>query len=336
MAKLRVGVIGVGAFAQFAHIPNFERTPDVQIAALADTNEEVMRRVANRHQVPKIFTDFQALLREDLEAVSICLPNAYHAAATVAALQAGKHVFCEKPMAINAMEAGTMMDAAKKAQRILMVGFQGRFTPEAMALKRMVERGRLGEIYFIEAGYERRRGVPSGKSWQTEKALAGGGALIDLGVHALDLAMWMMGFPKAKQVLGAVHQKYRSTSPGTKNDVEDFATAYVLLENGASIVLKASWASNIKENRSTFEIIGTKGGASMNPLTVYTQDEGQLLDVTPVIASSEDPRRLEIRHFLDCVRSGRPPIVTAEQALEIARIVDAVYRSAQTGAGVPV
>ncbi|MBM4083378.1 MAG: Gfo/Idh/MocA family oxidoreductase [Planctomycetes bacterium] len=336
MAKLRIGIIGAGGFAQTAHIANFERIPDVQIAALADTSEDVLRRVANRHQIPKVFTDYQQVLREDLDAVSVCLPNAYHAPVTVAALQAGKHVLCEKPMAVNALEAQTMVEAAKKAQKILMVAFQGRFSPEAMALKRIVERGRLGEIYFIEAGYERRRRMPSGKTWHTEKALSGGGALIDLGVHALDLAMWMMGFPKPKQALGSVLQKFASGAPGTKNDVEDFATAYVLLENGASIVLKASWASNIKQDRSTFEVIGTKGGATMGPLALYTQDDGQLLDVTPVITSTEDPNRLEIRHFVDCVRAGRQPIITPEQSLVTTRVVDAIYKSGQSGGAVAV
>lgn len=334
MAKLKIGVMGAGNFAQFAHIANYAKLPDVQVVALADTDDVLLRRVANQYQIAKVFTDFQDLAKEELDAISICLPNSFHAAAAVAALQNGKHVLCEKPLAVNAAEAQTVVDAAQSAERVLMVGFQGRFTAEALALRRLIDRGRLGEIYFAQASHERRRGIPVTKEWCMQKALAGGGALIDLGVHALDLALWMMNFPKPVSVTGMTHQKFQAAQTEAKNDVEDFATGYVRFENGGSLVVRASWASHIEQNRSSFELLGTRGGATLDPLTIYTQDDGQLLDVTPIVRQTEDPHLVEVRHFIDCVRNNRAPIITGGQALAVARIVDGIYRSAAEGGAV--
>jgi len=336
MTKLRIGVMGASNFSQFAHIANYAKLEGVQVTALADADDALLRRVANQYQIAKVFSDFQDLVKEELDAVSICLPNSYHAAAAVAALQSGKHVLCEKPLAVNAAEAQTIVDAARSAEKILMVGFQGRFTAEALALRRLVDRGRLGEVYFAQASHERRRGIPVAKDWCTQKALAGGGALIDIGVHAIDLAMWMMNFPKPVSAMGMIHQKFRPARAENTYDVEDFASGYVRFENGASLIVRASWASHIAQNRSVFELLGTRGGATMDPLTIYTQDDGQLLDVTPVVRHTEDPHLVEVRHFVDCIRNNRKPIITGEQALVVTRVTDAIYKSAAEGGAVAV
>src|SRR5579859_1398671 len=237
--RLRVGVIGagVGAF----HLAAYTQLPQVEIVALAGLDDERVRRVATQYLVPATFRDYQDLLAAPgIDAVSICLPNALHAPVSIEALQAGKHVLVEKPLARTTVEGQSMVQAAAESQRILMVAFNQRYRGDAQWLKRYIDTGALGTIYYAKAHWMRRTGIPQLGSWFVSKELAGGGPLVDLGVHVLDMALYMLGEPVPLSVTASTYAAFgprnlkgRSSSQ-TSNDqrpyeVEDLATAFIRL-----------------------------------------------------------------------------------------------------------
>ncbi len=343
--KVRVGVVGAGGIARQAHVVNYAQLPGVELVGICDVDEKRALALAEEFDVPAVFTDHRKLLKEDLDAVSICTPNVYHAPVALDAFERGANVLCEKPMATTAKDAKAMVEAARKAKRVLMVAHQARFRNESRTLKKFVDAGKLGHVFYARAGYLRRRGIPGAGSWFTTKALAGGGALIDIGVHALDLVLWFMGFPKPVTVLGTTQQSITDVRKavggwGTPNlkgviDVEDFAAGFVRFGNGATLLLEASWHANIVETRMVFELVGSKGGAKLDPLVVATEDRGVTVDVTPQVPRDGESAYLrEVRHFVDCVRRGRQPLITGEQGLVVTSILEAVYRSAEKGQAV--
>ena len=240
--KLGIGIIGTGSIAQLAHIPGYQAISDqCEIVAAADVSEDALAAAQRDFGIPHLFRDYHELLQlDEVDAVSICASNPIHHPATLAALAAGKHVFCEKPLALNAADAREMVEAAQKADRILAVDFQSRFIPQAVALKQCIERGELGEVYFVRAAWNRRRGfAPRTKGAFHSKALNGGGALIDVGVHVIDTALWLMGGPSPVSVSGATYLKIGNQADGGYNpwgpwnhqemDVDDFAMAMIRL-----------------------------------------------------------------------------------------------------------
>jgi len=339
---VKVGVVGAGGIARQAHVANYAQLPGVKLVGICDVDAAAAQALAEEYDIPEVFTDHKDLLREDLDAISICTPNAYHAPIALDAFKRKLHVLCEKPMATTAADARAMVRAARKAKRILMVAHQGRFRNESQTLKKFIDRGALGDIFYARAGYLRRRGIPGAGSWFTTKAQAGGGALIDIGVHALDLVLWLMGFPKPVTVLGTAHQSVTDVRKalggwGTPNlkgiiDVEDFAAGFVRFDNGATLLLEASWHANIVDSRMIFELVGTKGGAKLRPLVIATEERGVVVDVTPQVPKDRESAYLrEVRHFVDCIRRGRRPLITGEQGAVVTTILEAVYRSAESG-----
>src|SRR6266545_6412392 len=209
---LRVGIIGTGGIATGAHIPGYQKTPGVELYAACDVIKERAESMAERFGFRRVFTDFREMLKDpDLDVVSVCTPPFAHKDATIAALEAGKHVLCEKPMALDGDEAQQMIDAWYKSRRThhnkFSIGFQSRYGKNAQLLKRMIDAGELGEIYYGRASYLRRRGVPAWGVF-TSKAKNGGGPMIDIGVHAMDLAMWLMGHPEPVSVYGVTYRKF--------------------------------------------------------------------------------------------------------------------------------
>lgn len=312
---------------------------------MADVVEDRARRVAEEFGIPHVFKDFEDMVKmEELDAVVVCTPNAFHAPATLAALKAGKHVLCEKPPAMNAKEAEEMAKAAKEAGKVLMFAFQMRFRPDLRIIKRAIEEGHLGEIYFGRAIYLRRSGAPGG--WFTQKKLAGGGPLIDVGVHVLDAVWWLMGCPKPVAVSGVVYQKiapkkvklggWRAANlvEGREKeqvyDVEDFAVALVRFEGGASLVLETSWILHLKSPQVSFDIFGTDGGAHSPPLEIYKDWNDVELDITPRVPEV-DAYQEELNHFIECIREGKEPLPNADQGATIMRIIDAIYESGERG-----
>lgn len=340
--KVGIGIIGAGSIASNAHIPAYQALSEkCRLVAVADIDPMRAEKVAKDNKIPKAFDDFRRLLElDDVDAVSVCTPPSVHAEVTIASLNAGKHVMCEKPMAMNAAEARSMVAAAEKAGRVLAIDFQSRFAPEAKFLHELITAGELGPIYFGRAVYNRRRGIPAWGLFHSKKH-SGGGALIDLGVHVLDLALWLMGHPKPVSVLGAVYTKFGKREGlfnrwgkwnTTEFDVDDFAMATIKLENGATLSLECSWALNIEKDQQVLQLCGEEGGADLYPLKVYKDRGSGLVDWIP--QGLQDPKpahTASMADFVSAIHDGRPPLVRGEHGLTVAELVDAIYASAATG-----
>lgn len=339
LEKVGVGVIGVGIGS--LHIQGYKQCPEAEVIAVCDANEERARACANQYGIPNVYTDYKEMLsRNDIDAVSICTPNYLHAPMTIAAFEAGKHVICEKPLAMTPAEGEAMVEAAKKAGKLFMTAFNNRFRGDSQVLKKFIDNGRLGEIYYGKTGWIRRKGIPGMGSWFTKKSMSGGGPLIDIGVHVLDLALWFMGCPKAVTVTGSTYAKFGPKGEGSGTwgtaetnggfDVEDLAAAFIRLDTGATLFLEASWASHIKQDMIYTSLCGTEGGADLEPLQIYTDIDGVQTDLLPSFPQLSG-HIMEIRHFVDCLTKGTELISTGEQGLEVVRILDAIYRSAEQG-----
>ena len=337
---LRAAVIGLGMGRN--HVTSFQSHPRCRVVAVADTDLERLRELGDQFRVPGRYTDpLEMLARERLDVVSIAVPNHLHKPLAVAAFRAGCHVLCEKPMALNAREGRAMLAAARKADRRLMINFSFRFTPASWGLKREVDRGALGEIYFGRTFWHRRRGMPGFGGWFGQKALAGGGPLIDLGVHRLDLALWLMGYPEPAWVLGRTYDRIAgplAKASGKAFDVEDLAGAMITFTNGASLTLEASWAANIADNEwMETRLLGDKGGLVQRNVgggydfeaELYTDRKGALVRKTIAPAKGRVPT--SGWHFIDSIVKGTPHLATGEEGLRVMEILDAIYASARTG-----
>lgn len=347
MKKWKIAVIGVGGISEM-HIQSYLRNPNVELYAFCDINEKRLREMGEKYGVCRLFTDKDDMLRAlpELDAVSVCTWNAAHAPCAIAALNAGKHVLCEKPMAKDAEEAQAMLEAARRAGKLLMVGFVRRYEKGSALLRRLVQEDFFGELYYAKATYLRRNGNPGG--WFGDKSRSAGGPLIDLGVHVIDLTRYLMGNPRPVSVYGATFQKlldrpgivtpkaYISTSAGPDDvcDVEDLASAMIRFENGAVLQVEAAFSLNLKEDTGSVQLFGTKGGAKLAPeLELYSELDGYMTNVTPVSPpeSFTDEFQAEVDHFVDCFANGAPCRSPAEDGVQIMRILDAVYESARTG-----
>ena len=345
MDKVRVGIIGSGGIAQGAHLPGYQACAEVEIVAVADVSEKTARAAAEKFNVPEVFTDYKKmLLMKELDAVSVCTPNYMHKDATVAALKAGKHVLVEKPMAMNAKECDAMLKAARESGRKLQVGFNNRFGGSAQALKRFIETGDLGSIYYARAQALRRRGIP-GWGVFTQKDKQGGGPLIDIGVHILDLTLWLMGHPKPVAVSGTYRQDFGKRKDiiglmgqwDTENfTVEDFAVGLVRFENGATLLLESSFVANIEQDVFNTQLFGTEGGCTLNPTKLFYEKNRTLMDATPVHLPNVQTHHAEVRHFIDAILEDKPVYVPGEEGAMVTRIIDGIYRSSEVGKEVKI
>ena len=347
MEKLKVAVIGCGNIAM-SHLTAYKNNPHVEIYALCDIDEKILADRAEKFGVSRSYTDYHEMLTlDEIDAVSVCTWNAAHAECAIASLKAGKHVLCEKPMAINAEQARQMQAAADENGKLLMIGFVRRFGNDAFILRDMIDSDQFGEIYYAKATYLRRHGSPGG--WFGDKSRSGGGPLIDLGVHVIDLTRYLLGNPKPVSIYGATFQKLfdrpdvKDTRPyiaaSAKGDeicdVEDLASAMIRYDNGTVVTVEASFSLNIKKPVGRIDLFGTKAGAKLEPdLEMYTDLNGYMADVTidgPTSLSFEGLFENEINHFVDCVRLGIPCISPAADGVAIMDIPDAIYESARTG-----
>ena len=347
MKKWKIAVIGVGGISEM-HIASYLRDPDVELYAFCDINEKRLHEMGEKYGISRLYTDKDEMLRAlpEIDAVSVCTWNSAHAPCAIAALNAGKHVLCEKPMATCAAEAQEMLDAAKKAGKLLMVGFVRRYERGSTLLRQLVSQDFFGELYYAKATYLRRNGNPGG--WFGDKSRSAGGPLIGLGVHVIDLTPYLLGNPRPVSVYGATFQKlfnrpniitpkaYNSTSAGPNDicDVEDLASAMIRFDNGAVLQVEASFSLNLKEDTGSVQLFGTKGGARLSPeLELYSEMNGVMTNVTPVCPpeSFDMEFQEEINHFVHCFSTGEPCRSPAEDGVQIMRILDAVYESGRTG-----
>ena len=342
MKKLRAALIGSGGIANICHVPGYLNVADrVEIVALCDIRPEAIDRTRERFalNVPG-YADYRRMLRsETIDVVSVCTPNSVHKSATIAALNAKCHVLCEKPIATSAVDARAMIRAARKNRRQLMIGQSGRYHAPARAVKRAVDAGMLGEVYYARAHAIRRREVPARETF-LRKHLSGGGPMYDIGVHMLDLALWQMGFPKPVTATGvtATHFGHRHGVIGTWGqwdpktfEVEDFAVAFVRFANGATLTLEASFASNIDAPVMNVWLLGDKAGADVGHGKIFTEDAGTLWDLKPYGLPPMKGYLAELEDFVEAIRRGKRVPVPASEALVTQTILDAVYASAASG-----
>jgi predicted dehydrogenase len=342
--KVRVGVIGTGGIAQGAHLGNYAKIEGVEIAALCDVNPEALKKTAEKYPGAKTYTDYHDLAEDpDVDAVSVCTPNFLHMEPTIACLKAGKHVLVEKPIARNAAEGRQMVRAAKEAGKLLAVGLHHRYNEETMALRRFRDEGGFGEIYYSRVHVLRRRGIPG---WGVfgDKEKQGGGPLVDIGVHLLYEALYIMDFPKAVAASGATYRKFGNRPPGVccmgrwdhKNfTVEDYAVGFIRFEGGMTMSLEASFAANT-EGAGNVWIMGDKAGAKLRPMTIYREEFGTLTDSTAGWLPQSKGHFGEIQDFIAAVRGEGRVGVTGEEGLAVTLILDAIYKSAEEGREVAV
>ena len=347
MQKLKIALIGCNGIGVNVHIPAFLEAENIEAVAVCDIcRENAMNAAAllglGEESVYEDYNDVLAL--DGLDAVDICTPNYLHSSIAVAALEKGLHVFCEKPDAINAAEAERMERAAEESGKVLMVMRNNRFANASVFLKKYIQDGRMGEIYTARCAWRRRRGIPGRGGWFTTKELSGGGPLIDLGVHGIDLAMWLMGNPKPVAVSGAVYNKFannrinndtvRKVDHSGTFDVEDLAMGFIRFENGAVMQIEFSWASNVEKETFFCELRGDKAGAyweSGKDLKIFGEEYGMVFDTCVSTSGKDNLHCKNIMHFADVVLNHAEPLFTPAQGVDMVKILDAMYKSADEG-----
>ncbi|KRE49290.1 Gfo/Idh/MocA family protein [Paenibacillus sp. Soil522] len=350
MKPVKIAVIGTGSISSF-HLDSYKKNPNANLYAVCDLNEERARAAAEKYGAEKVYTDYRELLADPvIEAVSICTWNNTHAEISIAALEAGKHVLVEKPLCRTVEDALLIQEAVAKSGKLLQVGFVRRYDTNAQLLRAMADRGEFGEIYFAKASTLRRLGNPGG--WFSDIERSGGGPLIDIGVHVIDLCWYMMGRPKPVSVSANTYRKLGNRSniknlsyyqaadyDASKNTVEDLANALIRFENGASLLVDVSFTLHAKSNESAVKLYGEKGGFEIDPETVIvTEKNDTILNVYPQTDNKgfdfAGAFQNEIGHFIDCVSNGRQPISPVEDGVEIMKILAGIYESAAKGAEV--
>lgn len=364
--KLQIGIIGCGNIANTKHMPNLAKFPDrVEIVAFCDLVAEKAERARAKFGTPnaQVFTDYHQLLNLDLDAVHVCTPNRSHADITVDALEAGRNVMCEKPMAIDSAGARRMVEAQKRSGKLLTIGYQNRYRKDTMALKKLVETGELGEIYMAKAHALRRRGIPNWGVF-TNKYEQGGGPLIDIGTHSLDITLWIMDNYKPVSVVGSTYYKLGRSLAGDEQgtdehwnpetfEVEDSAFGFVKFENGATVFLESAWALNTTNQKQAMTTVyGTKAGAEMDYPFSGTGTDRRLL-VNKIVAGRQTIEELDVTEtdtvsssdlifsypgaeqecitWLNALEGKGDLVVYPQQAYVVTQILEAIYESARTG-----
>lgn len=341
--KLKVGVVGVRGIAR-THFPGWIDSPHAEMVAFADIDTKILKQRGKEQGITLLYDNAQDLFRNpDIDIVDICTPNGAHAPLAIAALNAGKHVICEKPLAPTPAEIRSMIRARDRNGKTLMTAQHFRFQASAQALKGALGAGAVGNVYHARSWMLRRSGAPTSPGFVSKK-LSGGGPCIDIGVHILDLTLWMMGHPKPVAVSGVTQAKL-AKKPGAFSDwggpipkfwdVEEFAAAMVRFANGATLVLEVSWLLNHKTESEDMQmwIYGDQGGVHWpsNELLVTDNKLKQHRNTLLLSREKGEPHALECMAFAEAVAEGRPSPVPAEQSLDVISILDGLYRSAAAG-----
>jgi predicted dehydrogenase len=353
--KLRVGIVGCG-IAIF-HLEGFEKEPRAEVLALAGLDTDRCLSLQERFKVPRLYREYQELLADpDIDAITVAVPNHLHKPVTLAALEAGKHVLVEKPLAQNSADGEEIVRAAEASGKVVMILFNRRGRHDVQIVQQQVAAGKLGRIYHAKAFWMRRSGIPGLGSWFTNKAQAGGGPVIDLGVHVLDMALWVMGNPKPLAVSAASYSELGTrgkgqwqgarfkVTPGVPYEVEDFATALIRLEGGATLQLDASWAGYTRHtDEFGASFMGTDGGAEIHvkdyadtgTLKLFGDIDGVPTVTEPRLLSRRDHGEL-ISRWVDAIRGEGPISPSAREGLDRVRLIECIYTSAEEGREIPV
>ncbi len=351
--KVKIGIIGCGAIGS-THADAYKTVENAEVVALCDILPDRLKEKSERHGIEKTYVDYHELLADpEIEAVSICVPNDMHAPIAIDAFKAGKHVLLEKPMTLNADLARDIIAARDASGKLLQMGMVWRQNPEAQVVKEVIDSGRLGEIYQIRVKLIRRRGIPGLGGWFTTKARSGGGGLIDIAVHFLDLVMWMTDFWNPTRVSAKTYSKfgspmkdykYISMWAGPPNyegtfDVDDYAAGFVRFGGKATLSFEVAWACNAEDAQSV-EILGTKGGIKFGggetPTVLLTEMDGKLADITLKYSKEQQQFPTEVKKFAAAVQGKGEIPATGEQGVVVMRLLDAIYKSSEMDCEVEV
>lgn len=343
MVKKRVAIIGAGQVAEKVHVLNYQAREEMEIVAVVDPNDERAKSFAEHNSIPRYYIDAAEMYTaEKPDIVSVCTPNRFHFENVMQALEAGCDVMCEKPPAILAAEAKKMQETAEKNNCLLAYDFHHRFADDVTILRKKVEQGVLGDIYVVKVKALRRCGIPGWGSF-TNKAMQGGGPLIDLGVHMLDAALYVLGFPKIEKVTAKMYQKIGTKkSQGTlgewdpaKYEVEDSLFGFIELEGGRLLQLETSFALNIKEESiMNVEFFGDQAGATLFPAQIYTDDKGELVTLFSKEEADTDRHQKSMSAFIDKCLGKDVMVADGKQGYIIQQLTEALYQSAEKGESV--
>lgn len=342
------------------HIDGF-RKAGAEVEAIADVNVEAATAVAEKHGIETVYESVDDMLDSDIDAVSIIVPNKFHAPLAIDAMQSGKHVFCEKPPALNATQAAEMVETAEKYGVTLMFNFNNRARPESREITKLIEAGEIGRINSAQAKWIRRTGIPGFGGWFTNKEMAGGGAMIDL-LHMLDLAMYFMGYPEPSYVVAQTFDDFIDNKDfkgpwgipdreGGITDVEAAAHGFVTFETGQVVNFQISWAEMVKREEVSVVFQGTRAGGKVERLfeedgvdetaidtcELYVQENGQSVNKILRAEECEDMGRINsASNFIEALNGVAPPLNNMYEGLKLMKIIDAAYESAQTGKPVEI
>ncbi|MDP4552384.1 Gfo/Idh/MocA family oxidoreductase [Alkalihalobacillus macyae] len=343
MTKLRMGIIGSGGIAQSRHIPSYQQLAEqVELFGVYDVDYERAKEASVLFNITNVYEQVSDMLK-DVDAVTICTPNKFHADLAVQALEAGVHVLCEKPMAMSVEECDRMIEAEKESGKVLSIAYHYRFMKEPRAAHQVIQEGEIGDPMVARVQALRRRKVP-GWGVFTNKQLQGGGSLIDYGCHFLDLSMWLMGNPKPVEVSGTTYNRLSKT-PEQVNlwgafdhetfDVDDHVTAYIKFDNNVSMLFETSWSANIAEDKESVSLSGSNGGLEVFPFQLNQAKYGMLLNSSSEwVPGDEDPGLPQAANFVNSCLGLEEPIVSSEEARTVSQVIEAIYESCATGKSV--
>jgi len=323
--SVRVVVLGAGSAAQVVHLPILKRLRDVKVVGLVDTQERIARTIAERFEIPEVGEDLEGLAaRVEFDAVLVCVPNHAHEEAVIAALGHEAHVLCERPLTIARDSAVRMVEAADRAQRQLLVANNHRFRYDVRAIRHFVTSGDLGSIQFVRSTWLNRRSARPRHGWRRERIHTGGGALMDLGAQALDVALWTLDYPDVERV--------RARTWGRPDAAETGAVVQLALADSVTVTVEVSWELADERDHHELYVLGSDGTAGSLPLRVTRRDPGGIVDVTPPTSRPartlyQDSYRQEWAEFLRYVR-GEKPIEPPVDQIALAAVLDACYESA--------
>jgi predicted dehydrogenase len=309
----------------------YKNVEDANLIAVCDVGKERAQEAADKFGIPNVFTDYEEMLKMDeLDAISVCLPNVMHMPATVAGLEAGKHVLCEKPLAANAKQAAKMVEAAEKSGKILAMSLNFRYQGTALTAKKLIDAGELGEVYYAKTAMLRNNAIPRG--WFHVKEKSGGGPLLDLAAHVLDVTWWLMGRPEPVSASGTTFSKLGVAGKGLGSwgvgygdgpvDIEDLAVGLIRFEGGQSLFVEVSWALHSPPAQYC-NIFGTEGGMMVFPDFAIHKESAEKPEM--------EPNKDRIREFVRNVLDGTEPLGPGRDGLVVMRMLDAIYKSAETG-----
>ena len=331
MDKVKIAVVGIGGISQIVRIPTLKKMENVDLVAICDIDEAKCSVIADKFNIPKVYYDIQNLLkREELDGIFICTPNNFHYPMALATLDRGIPTLVEKPLALSLDQVNRINQKVQEKNTLLVVGMNYRFRDDAIVLKKFLEKNEIGEPYYIKSGWLRHWSRPEMQTWITDSKISGGGVVMDMGIQLLDLSLWILNRPKIQHVHAYTYNLFM------QGDVEDSALVVIQTTSGAVVTIEVSWRMHLEKDVNYTHVFGKEGGAFLNPLRMYKEMHGKLVNVTPVDFEPHTDifKRSfinEIKNFINCIKGEEEPVTPVADAVYIMKIIDAIYKSASQG-----